>query len=73
MYNAGDNQIEWQGLVDALSHRQITYSVLVEPSLVDPTVLRSESLLTGDGSEYLLATRTIVNGFQAHMPLVREN
>lgn len=73
IYDAGDNQIEWQGLVDALSHRQITYSVVVEPSLVDPTVLRSESLLTGDGSEHLLATRTIVNGFQTHMPLVREN
>ena len=70
-YNPGENRIEWQGELEGLSEKVITFAVVVEASLVDPTIIASESTLSGDGYMRILKSTTIVHADQTYLSLVR--
>lgn len=69
VYHAGENRIEWQNVIDGTSSQSISFSVVVEQSLVDATAITCESLLSGDGKSRVLTARTVVNGYPTYFPM----
>jgi hypothetical protein len=73
VYNSSLNRVEWSGSVMGESEEEVTFSVLVSPSLTETVFLTLETQLTGDNIGYTLQNVTIVNGYYAFLPAVFRN
>lgn len=73
IFNSADNQVEWQATIAGGEEYSFSYAVTVEPTLVDPTIILNQSILSGDGQMRTLDGYTIINGWQSYLPVWKFN
>jgi uncharacterized repeat protein (TIGR01451 family) len=73
IFNSADNQVEWQNTVTGESEIKFSYAVIVDASLVDPTLIVNRSLLSSDEWVWMLDGYTVINGWQSYLPFMNKH
>ena len=69
-YNGGENSVQWMGNLPGEDEQVISYAVLVDPGLVDFTLILNQTDVIFGANNQQLAYVFAVNGLKTYLPIV---
>lgn len=69
-YDAGTSTLSWNGNIPADGQQTFTFSVVINPAIIDPTAIWLDSDVVTSENSFTLSDATIIFGQQHYLPII---